>query len=91
LKRETHEEEKNNQKGGARARGKRRETRGFTLLPKLARMTMFQVREREVFSLLLNRSVDSQTPYRKTTVTIINNNFFFKKNGVNKKAWVGVG
>jgi hypothetical protein len=39
LKRETHEEEKNIQKGGGRGKG--RETKGFALLPKLARMRRY--------------------------------------------------
>jgi hypothetical protein len=43
LKRETHKEEKNIQKGGGRGRG--RETRRFALLLKLARRRGLQVRE----------------------------------------------
>jgi hypothetical protein len=44
LKREMSKEEKNGQKGGGRGRG--RETRGFTLLPKL-------VRKRELHEILI--------------------------------------
>jgi hypothetical protein len=48
LKREIHEDEKNNQKGGGRGR-RSRETKGFAFLPKLARMKRFQVREDRFF------------------------------------------